>query len=181
MTFGLHCAQLICGKYELPTDFHAAIAGIIDREIKTYAEKTGAFSPELEKSVDGREIPPPYDKLAAYIKKIGARFTPEAFLAHYKSNGWMVGKTKMKDWQGACDTWKINERKNGIGQQPELFSKPRSAYDIQTRLDACRERLRNLANPGGSAWPVRLEGNALKTANDLRATIRQLENELCKA
>lgn len=31
-----------------------------------------------------------------------------AFIDHYQSNGWMVGKTHMKDWKAAVRTWKHN-------------------------------------------------------------------------
>jgi hypothetical protein len=31
----------------------------------------------------------------------------DAFMAHYGSNGWMVGKVKMKDWRKAVVTWKV--------------------------------------------------------------------------
>ena len=45
-------------------------------------------------------------------------FDPDKFIAHYDSNGWMVGKTHMKDWKGAVRTWhwgeKERQRKAGI-------------------------------------------------------------------
>jgi len=36
-------------------------------------------------------------------------FDPEAFLAHYDSNGWMIGKSPMKDWKGCVRTWYRHE------------------------------------------------------------------------
>ena len=33
----------------------------------------------------------------------------ERFIAHYESNGWMVGKNKMKNWQAAVRTWEKND------------------------------------------------------------------------
>jgi len=32
----------------------------------------------------------------------------DRFFNHYESNGWMVGKTKMKDWRAAVRTWEKN-------------------------------------------------------------------------
>jgi len=30
---------------------------------------------------------------------------PSAFIDYYESQGWMVGRTKMKDWRAAIRTW----------------------------------------------------------------------------
>ena len=54
-----------------------------------------------------------------YAKEIKfVELDPDAFFAHYDSNGWMVGKTHMKDWKGAVRTWhrseKERQRKAGI-------------------------------------------------------------------
>jgi hypothetical protein len=35
---------------------------------------------------------------------------PEAFIDHYIANGWMVGKTKMKDWQASIRTWEAKRK-----------------------------------------------------------------------
>ncbi|MBL4575589.1 MAG: hypothetical protein JKY51_05775 [Opitutaceae bacterium] len=45
----------------------------------------------------------------------------EAFNDHFESNGWMVGKSKMKSWQAAVRTWIRNAKKwsnrNAANQQ----------------------------------------------------------------
>jgi hypothetical protein len=46
-------------------------------------------------------------ELQHYAREIGFfGFDHNAFLDHYDSNGWYVGKTKMKDWKAAVRTWK---------------------------------------------------------------------------
>lgn len=52
---------------------------------------------------------PTIDQVEAYFREIGvepAKATAETFYWHYESNGWMVGRTKMASWKGACQTWK---------------------------------------------------------------------------
>jgi hypothetical protein len=39
----------------------------------------------------------------------------QSFLDHYESNGWMVGKTKMKDWKAAVRTWEKNNFRQSDG------------------------------------------------------------------
>lgn len=55
------------------------------------------------------DIPPSIDEIKLRLKerKIES-FTAESFHSHYTSNGWMVGKTKMKNWDAALTTWNNN-------------------------------------------------------------------------
>ena len=55
-------------------------------------------------------IPPTVEEVAAYVATRKTKIDPEKFVNHYQSNGWMVGKTKMKDWKAAVRTWERNER-----------------------------------------------------------------------
>ena len=50
-----------------------------------------------------------------HIKANGYTFDAEAFWNFYESNGWYVGRRKMKSWQSACVTW---QKRNGNGPRP---------------------------------------------------------------
>lgn len=50
-------------------------------------------------------VKPTLAELQAYIAEKGYSVDPEAFLAHYTSNGWKVGSNPMKDWRAAVVTW----------------------------------------------------------------------------
>ena len=50
-------------------------------------------------------IPPTLEMVQAYISKMGYHINAQAFINHYDSKGWMIGKNKMKDWQAATRTW----------------------------------------------------------------------------
>lgn len=54
--------------------------------------------------------PPGVEKVAAYCEKRQNGIDPQSFIDHYESVGWMVGKSRMKDWQAAVRTWE-NRRK----------------------------------------------------------------------
>lgn len=58
-------------------------------------------------------VPPSIDEIKAYIKDKGYHFDAEAFWAFYDSNGWMVGKNKMKNWKSACVTWEKKYKGSG--------------------------------------------------------------------
>jgi hypothetical protein len=41
---------------------------------------------------------------------------------HYQSNGWMVGKSKMKDWKAAIRTWEKSEFRKSKQQNFEEWA-----------------------------------------------------------
>lgn len=61
-------------------------------------------SNELSKK-EKRFLPPTVDDVRAYCHERGNNVDAERFINHYTSNGWMVGKNKMKDWKAAVRTW----------------------------------------------------------------------------
>lgn len=53
---------------------------------------------------------PTFDEVASYCAERGNSIRPQAFLAHYESNGWKVGPNPMKNWKAAVVTWENKER-----------------------------------------------------------------------
>lgn len=55
-------------------------------------------------------VKPTVEQVKAYCKERNNGIDAEQFIDHYTSNGWMVGKTKMKDWRAAVRTWERNKQ-----------------------------------------------------------------------
>lgn len=53
---------------------------------------------------------PSIQEISNYCQQRKNKINPETFFNHYQSNGWMVGKNKMKDWKAAIITWEIKEK-----------------------------------------------------------------------
>lgn len=49
--------------------------------------------------------PPSVEDVAAYCLERHNGIDPQAFVDHYEANGWMRGKTKLKNWKAAVRTW----------------------------------------------------------------------------
>ena len=66
-----------------------------------------------EDTARSRFIPPAVEEVAAYCEERGNGINPQKFVDYYTSNGWMRGKTKIKDWRACVRTWegKNNEKK----------------------------------------------------------------------
>ena len=57
---------------------------------------------------EARFTPPSVEEVAAYCRERGNGVDASRFVDFYSSKGWMVGKTKMKDWQAAVRNWERN-------------------------------------------------------------------------
>ena len=68
-------------------------------------------NPNTNPGLDARAArftPPSVEEVAAYCRERGNGVDASRFVDFYSSKGWMVGKTKMKDWQAAVRNWERN-------------------------------------------------------------------------
>lgn len=70
-----------------------------------------------------RFTPPTIEQVSEYVKAKGYSVDPERFINHYESNGWMVGKNKMRSWPHAVANWEKTQRSSG-GWADDEGSKP---------------------------------------------------------
>ena len=89
------------------------------REKEKEKEKEGEIEIEKEKEYEctpqtpQRFTPPSVSDVREYCLERGNSVDPERFLDHYTSNGWMIGKNKMKDWKAAVRTWEKSDKQQG--------------------------------------------------------------------
>ncbi len=67
---------------------------------------------EVVKEKAKRFVPPTHDQVKGYCLERSNTVDPDRFIDHYTSNGWLVGKNKMKDWKAAVRTWEKNEKQS---------------------------------------------------------------------
>lgn len=78
-----------------------------------------------------RFVPPTLDEVKAYVAEKGYKVDPVAWWHHYDGNGWMCGKTPMKNWKSAIVTWTRSD-----------FGTPPRKPDISGRDQAKDESIR---------------------------------------
>lgn len=71
-------------------------------DIEIESEKETAPQKERKRS---QFYPPTVDEVKAYCQERGNSVDAERFCDFYGSKGWMVGKSKMKDWKCAVRNW----------------------------------------------------------------------------
>ena len=59
-------------------------------------------------------VKPSIVEIKTYMIEIGMTDVSEKWFDYYESNGWLVGKNKMKNWKAAVRTWKNNNLSNNV-------------------------------------------------------------------
>lgn len=61
-----------------------------------------------------RFAPPTVEDVKDYAWENGYKIDAERFVDFYTSKGWMVGKSKMKDWKAAVRNWAARDKKEAL-------------------------------------------------------------------
>ena len=78
--------------------------------IEIESEKEENSIPQAETRAK-RFTPPTLEEVKAYCAERKNNVDAQRFVDYYTSNGWLVGKNKMKDWRAAVRTWERNNTK----------------------------------------------------------------------
>lgn len=65
---------------------------------------------DKKKDMGRRFTPPTLSDVQDYCTERGNKVDPQKFLDHYEANGWVRGKTKIKDWKACVRTWEKNDK-----------------------------------------------------------------------
>lgn len=86
-------------------------------------------------------VPPSVDEVREYCQTRRNSVDPQRFVDYYTSNGWLVGKNKMKDWKAAVRTWEQRDfPERSYSRKPEV---PKGCGEIgEAELEAIQRVLR---------------------------------------
>lgn len=78
-------------------------------------------------SKEKRFAPPAPENVSEYCREMGyTHVDADRFVDFYSAKGWMVGKSKMKDWKAAVRNWARSQRQESTAKGTE---KPRNRFD----------------------------------------------------
>ena len=80
-----------------------------EAEVEAEAEEEGEVIQAAGPQPRHRFSPPSVEEVKQYCREQGYTVNAEHFVDHYESNGWMVGKNKMKNWKAALRNWNRKE------------------------------------------------------------------------
>lgn len=93
-------------------------------KVSTGKDRLGEDIEEAAPPTRKRFTPPTVDEVRAYCQDRQNGVDPQRFVDYYSSNGWMVGRNKMKDWKAAVRTWEQNSKGNPKPQTAAKSSNP---------------------------------------------------------
>ena len=76
--------------------------------IKEPIAKNSSSTSTSSSTSSSKFIIPTIDEVKIHIQSVSANVDPVKFHSYYESNGWMVGKNKMKSWKAAVTSWNKN-------------------------------------------------------------------------
>ena len=92
---------------------------------------------EIENIIDNKKVArfekPTLLELKTYMLEIGMNDVSEKWFDYYESNGWLVGKNKMKNWKAAVRTWKNNNLSNNVTSPQVVNRKVFNLHDYDNR------------------------------------------------
>jgi hypothetical protein len=97
-------------------------------------KKADSVSVSVSESVNDNKkqkdvfIKPSIVEIKIYMTEIGMADVSEKWFDYYESNGWLVGKNKMKNWKAAVRTWKSNNLSNNT-TTPQIIH--RKVFNLQ--------------------------------------------------
>jgi hypothetical protein len=98
--------------------------------LSTYEESTKKKDvPKSKRQKSQRNIiPPQVEWIKEYCRERESSVDAERFFDYYESNGWKVGKSRMKDWQASVRTWERMDRERQSKEQQKAASQQYGKY-----------------------------------------------------
>lgn len=117
---------------------------------------TQSKSKSIEIDIDIKEIgkkpsrftPPTAEEVKQYCLERANNVDSERFIDFYSSKGWLVGKTKMKDWKASIRTWEKEDKKTPSVSKPKNNNKFNNFAQREYDYDALEKKLQTKQNGG---------------------------------
>lgn len=79
--------------------------------------------------------PPTIEEVRSYCQERKNNVDAEQFVNFYAAKGWMIGKTRMKDWKASVRTWEKRETaRSGTTSKPDIIQQNYDIAEIERLL-----------------------------------------------
>ena len=124
----LKLLKLINERYELLSPGESVAKPMLSQNS---IEENSIDKNSIDKNISNRFTPPTLEEVKAYCKERNNNVDAERFIDFYESKGWMIGKSKMKDWKACVRTWEKDNKKESIPEWTKQPTKQITEEDIQ--------------------------------------------------
>lgn len=111
----------------------------METQVRLGKDRLGKVNIDMVEQVDSptskkKFIKPTKEEIEQYCTENNYNVDAEKFIDYYDSNGWIVGKTKMKDWKATVRGWHRREKENKSQKtQPPQVPKSNKFHNFQER------------------------------------------------
>lgn len=121
-----------------PVENHTQLNTYISNTKESNTNRLNTEDIRRRNAKEKQKIPPSVEDVRNYIHDNRLNVDVSRFMDYYESNGWKVGKTKMKDWQATLRNW---NRRNEA-DKPRTDEIP--SYDSSSNPEVDLKRLEGL-------------------------------------
>ena len=111
---------------------------------------------------------PTPEEVTEYAKSIGYVLDGQRFCDSYEAKGWMIGKSKIKNWKAAVRVWKRNDNQQTARPQ-RMEHKPKPQELFETARVVCVEQFKMLIKSKGT--PDDVERLSVKLKDQYRGIL----------
>ena len=116
--------------YSVDTNCTPSIGEVSIGKVRLGEDSIGESTPAKPR----RFTPPTLQEVKSRISEMNYSIDAERFMNYYESNGWMVGRNKMKDWKSALANWSKDKRTGSSnGYQPQKKSMGGMVDDVMQK------------------------------------------------
>lgn len=91
----------------------------------------------INNNIKGTFQKPTLEEVKQYCLERKNNVDPENFIDYYESNGWLVGKNKMKDWKASVRTWERRNNNNTGTRKPIRKEIEPSWFNKEVKAEPC--------------------------------------------
>ena len=121
-----------------PLENHTQLNTYISNTKESNTNRLNTEDIRRRNAKEKNQIPPSIEDVKKYIHDNSLNVDASRFMDYYESNGWKVGKSKMKNWQATLRNW---NRRNEA-DKPRTDEIP--SYDASSNPEVDLERLEGL-------------------------------------
>lgn len=120
--------------------YNPKLLSVMEDQSNKYRRRSSLISPVLSDVDSGKSTskakPNSIDEVVRYCRDIGVVIDVDRWWDHYQSNGWMVGRAKLKDWKAAVRNWSRNDNGfSGVKNAPTSKATERVIKGRQAIID----------------------------------------------
>lgn len=148
----------------------------LDTQVRLDKNSIGKNNMKSSNGEKTRFIPPTIEEIRTYCAERNNTIDAELFISHYESNGWKIGKSKMKDWKAAVRTWERRgkNKQDSSSSGTQTYAESSTPYKLASGLyDRIKVIDRTFPKPDIQQWAAEfdemLKGD--RPFEDIAATI----------